>query len=170
MNSKNIVGVFHDESLLLQALRKLKKNGVNIKDIYGPCADHALIHYFTKESKLPFISVLTGIFTILGAFAFIYYVSVIDYPLHYGGKPVFSFPPMVVILFLVCILVTGGVTTFAFLGREQLFPGKPANLIDPRAADDRFFLVLDQNFNPEEIKGWLHESGAEEVIEKEIEE
>jgi hypothetical protein len=170
MSSKTIIGVFDDESILLKTLRKLKSNGVNIKDIYGPCADHDLLKEFTRESRLPYVSVLTGLFTILATFAFIYYVSVIDYPLHYGGKPVFSFPPMVVILFLVCILVTGGVSTFAFLGREQMFPGKDSKLIDPRAANDRFFLVLDQNFNPEEIKEWLKESGADEIIEKDIDE
>lgn len=170
MSTKTIIGVFEDESILLKTLRTLKSNGVNIKDIYGPCADHDLLKEFTRESRLPYVSVLTGLFTILATFAFIYYVSVIDYPLQYGGKPVFSFPPMVVILFLVCILITGGVSTFAFLGREQMYPGKNPELIDPRAADDRFFLVLDQNFNPEEIKGWLKESGANEIIEKDNDE
>lgn len=167
MSNKNIIGVFDNESLLLKALKKMKDNGVNIIDIYGPCADHALIKAFTRESKLPYISVLTGIFTIIGAFAFIYYITVIDYPLMYGGKPIFSFPPLVVILFLLCILVTGGVTTFAFLGRVQLFPGKEPALAGPGVLDDKFYLVLDQNFNPEEIKGWLTEAGAEEIIEKE---
>lgn len=169
MNSKQIIGVFDDESMLLKALKKLKANGVNILDIYGPSADHDLLKAFTRESRLPYLSVLTGITTIIAAFAFIYYVTVIDYPLMYGGKPIFSFPPMVVILFLLCILVTGGVSTFAFLGRVQLFPGKESKMAGPRVLDDRFYLVLDQNFNPEDIKGWLQESGAEEIMEKELE-
>lgn len=168
MNNSHIIGVFDNESMLVKAMTKLKANGVNIRDIYGPCADHDLIKKFTRESRLPFVSVATGIFTLLATFGFVYYVSVIDYPLHYGGKPVFSFPPMVVVMYLLCILVTGGVTTFTFLGREKFFPGKNPKLIDPRAADDKFFLVLDENFNPEEIKGWLTESGAEEILEKEI--
>jgi len=170
MANKIITAIFSEESLLLQALKKLKSEGVNIKDIYGPSADHELIKTLTRESRLPYLSVLTGLFAIIGTFAFIYYVTVIDYPLMYGGKPIFSFPPMVVILFLLCILVTGGVSTFLFLGRVQLFPGKVANLAGPRVLDDRFYLVLDQNFNPEEIKGWLTESGAEEIIEKELDE
>ncbi len=170
MNNTHIIGVFEDESLLVKAMKKLKANGVNIKDVYGPSPDHDLIKHFTRESRLPYLSVVIGLFTLIATFAFIYYVSVIDYPLHYGGKPVFSFPPMVVVMFLACILVTGGVTTFAFLGRTQLFPGKNPNIIDPRAADDRFFLVLDINFNPDEIKGWLTESGAEDILEKEIDE
>lgn len=169
MSTKQIIGVFDDESVLLKATQKLKKNGVNIQGIYGPSADHDLIKKLTKESRLPYLSVVTGVITIILTFAFIYYVSVIDYPLHYGGKPVFSFPPMVVILFLVCILVTGAFTTFSFLTSEKMFPGKNADVVDPRALDDRFYLVLDRNFNPEDIVRWLHDSGAEEIIEKENE-
>jgi len=169
MTTKQIIGVFDDESVLLKATQKLKKNGVNIQGIYGPSADHDLIKKLTRESRLPYLSVVTGVITIILTFAFVYYVSVIDYPLHYGGKPVFSFPPMVVILFLVCILITGAFTTFSFLTSEKMFPGKSADVVDPRALDDRFYLVLDRNFNPDEIVKWLQDSGAEEIIEKENE-
>ncbi len=169
MNTKHIIGVFENEDNLLKAIKHLKKQHANIKDVYGPATNHDLIKAFTRESLLPYLSVLIAIGTIIGAFGFLYYTSVIDYPLRYGGKPVFSFPPMVVILFLLTILVTGGLSVMAFLGRTQLFPGKEPVMIDPRASDDRFYLVMDQNFNPEEIKKWIADSGAEEVIEKEIE-
>ena len=168
MNTKHIIGVFDNEDNLLKAIKHLKKQRANIKDVYGPATNHDLIKAFTRESLLPYLSVLIAIGTIIGAFGFLYYTSVIDYPLRYGGKPLFSFPPMVVILFLLTILVTGGLTVMAFLGRTQLFPAKEPVMIDPRASDDRFYLVMDQNFNPEEIKKWIAESGAEEIIEKEI--
>lgn len=169
MSTKQIIGVFDDESVLLKATQKLKDNGVNIKGIYGPSADHDLIKKLTKESRLPYLSVATGVITLILTFAFVYYVSVIDYPLHYGGKPVFAFPPMVVILFLVCILITGAFTTFSFLLSEKMFPGKSADVVHPRGLDDRFYLVLDRNFNPDEIVKWLQDSGVEEIIEKENE-
>ncbi len=165
MSTKQIIGVFDDESVLLKATERLKEKGVNISDIYGPCADHSLIKNLTRESRLPYISVVTGIFTLMLTFAFVYWVTVIDYPLNYGGKPVFSFPPMVIILFLVCILVTGAVTTFTFLGRAKLFPGKDPKLIHPRASIDRFYLVLEAGANYNEIKHWLKDWGAEEVTE-----
>ncbi len=168
MSYKHIIGVFDDETLLLKAFRKLKENGVNIKDIYGPFADHDLMKAFAPESRLPYMAFIYGVMTIIGAFGFLYYTAVIDYPLNYGGKPYFNFPPFVVILFLLTILVTGGLSVFTFLGRTQLFPGKEAKMPDPKAMDDRFYLVLDQNFNPEDIKGWLKESGAEDILEKEI--
>jgi energy-coupling factor transporter transmembrane protein EcfT len=168
MNAKHIIGVFDNEDKLVKAIKHLKKHHANIKDVYGPATNHDLIKAFTRESLLPYLSVLIAIGTIIGAFGFLYYTSVIDYPLRYGGKPLFSFPPMVVLIFLITILVTGGLSVMAFLGRTQLFPGKEPVMIDPRASDDRFYLVMDQNFNPDEIKKWISDSGAEEIIEKEI--
>ncbi len=168
MSDTNIIGVFYHEGSLLQALKKLKSHQARIRDIYGPFADHDLLKEFTRESKLPYFSLLAGIFTIVSSFAAIYYIMVIDYPLVFGGKPIFSFPPMVVVIYLLTILVTGGLSTMAFLGIVRLFPGKSNNEIPAGALDDRFYLVLGPNNNPVQIKEWLLESGADEIMEKEI--
>jgi hypothetical protein len=168
MTPKNIVAKFRDEHTLLTAVKRLKDQKVNILDAYGPFATHDLLKKLTRESRLPYMAVLYGIFAIIAIFSLIYYTAVIDYPLMYGGKPYFSFPPMVVLMFLVCILLTTILSTLTFHGRTMIFPGKPTDIMDPSVTDDAFFLVLDQNYNPEEIKGWLREDGAEEVFEKEM--
>lgn len=168
MAQKNIVAKFRDELTLLKALKRLKEKKVNLIDVYGPFANHDILKLVTKESRLPYMAVLYGTIAIAATFSFIYYTSVIDYPLSYGGKPVFSFPPMVVIMFLVCILLTTILSVITFHGRTQIFPGKPNQIIDPAVTDDSFYLVLDQNFNTEEIKIWLQEDGADEITEKEI--
>ncbi len=168
MAQKNIVAKFRDELTLLKALKRLKEKKVNLLDVYGPFANHDILKLVTKESRLPYLAVLYGIIAIVATFSFIYYTSVIDYPLTYGGKPVFSFPPMVVIMFLVCILLTTILSVITFHGRSQIFPGKPNQIIDPAVTDDTFYLVLDQNFNTEEIKIWLQEDGADEITEKEL--
>lgn len=169
MSNNFIIGVFSDESLLLQALKKLKSNKIKINNIYGPFADHKVLRELTPESRLPYLSLLIGIFTLIGAFAAIYYITVIDYPLNFGGKPIFSFPPMVVVLFLLTILVTGGVSTLAFLGIARLYPGKNILLELPGSLNDRFYLVVEKKQNDDEVKAWLNESGAEEIINRKIE-
>lgn len=166
MSDTNIIGVFRNETSLLKALRKLKSNKASIRDIYGPFADHDLLKEFTSESKLPYFSLVAGIFTILSAFAAIYYIMVIDYPLVFGGKPIFSFPPMVVVIYLLTILVTGGLSTLAFLGIARLFPGKSGKEIPSGALDDRFYLVMGRNNDPVQIKEWLMDSGADEIVEE----
>ncbi len=168
MASKNIVAKFTDEEKLSKALTRLNDKKVNILDVYGPFATHDILKKVTRESRLPYMAILYGITAIILMFAFLYYTTVIDYPISYGGKPIFSFPPMVVLLFLITILLTTILSTLTFHGRSLIFPGKPADIMDESVTDDAFFLVLDQNYNPEEIKVWLQEDGADEVTEKEI--
>lgn len=168
MVPKNIVAKFKDEAKLIKALKRLKENKVNLIDVYGPFANHDVLKLVTRESRLPYMAVLYGLFAIVAIFGFMYYTSVIDYPLSYGGKPIFSFPPMVVTMVLFCILLTTILLVMTFHGRAQVFPGKPTQIIDASVTDDTFFLVLDQNYNPEEIKQWLKEEGADEILEKEI--
>lgn len=170
---KNIVARFKDEEKLEKALGKLRDKKVNMIDVYGPFARHGILKKITKPSILPYLAILFGAVAIVTMFAFLYYTSVIDYPINYGGKPYFSFPPMIVLMYLFTILLTTILSTLAFHGLAFIFPGKPAamidnNIIDRSVTDDSFFLVLDQNYNPEEIKGWLQEYGADEITEKDI--
>jgi hypothetical protein len=167
MSTKRIIGVFNDESLLLPAMKKLKANNIKIKDLHGPCVDHDVLRTLTRESRFSYLSLLIGIFTVISVFAGVYYTSVISYPLVYGGKPIFSFPPLVVVLFLVTILVTGVTSTVIFLGLERLFPGKSHKVPSADALDDKYYLVTDQGKNPEQVREWFLESGAMEIIEDE---
>ncbi len=169
MNQKKITARFNDENKLVTALTRLKKNKVNIHDVYGPFATHDILKKVTRESRLPYLAVLYGIFAIIAMFSLIYYTAVIDYPISYGGKPIFSFPPMVVLMFLVCILLTTILSTLTFHGRTMIFPGKPVEAAGDNSMDDTFYLVLEKNYNPDEIIGWLKEVGADEIVESEIE-
>ncbi len=168
MAYKHIIAKFKDETVLLKALTILQEHKVNLVDIYGPFATHDILKKFTRESKLPYAAIIYGLISITAIFGLMYYTSVIDYPINYGGKPYFSFPPMVVIMFLVTILGTTILSVLTFHGRSMVFPGKPTQTINPDVTDDTFYLVVDQNYNPEEIKVWLKESGADEVFEKEL--
>ncbi len=168
MKTKHIIGVFEDEQLVVSALKKLQQQRVEVKDIYGPCADHDLLKTFTKESRIPYAALAFAIFAIIATFSFIYYTSVIDYPLRYGGKPLFSFPPMVVIIFLATILITSILSVLTLLGRIQIFPGKPANILDPGQLDDRFTMLVEDKGDSKNIRSILEESGATEVREQEL--
>lgn len=170
MKNNHIIGVFHEESYLIKALHKLKGENIKIRDIHGPCADHGVLRTLTPESRFSYFSLVVGVFALLGTFAAVYYITVIDYPMNFGGKPFFSFPPMVIVLFLVTILVTGVVSTLAFLALMRMFPGKPNTADLPGSLDDRYYLVLDKKANHSQVKDWLKESGAEKIIDNNIDE
>lgn len=166
MKTKKIIGVFDDEVNVVKALKIFKEQHVEVKDIFGPCADHDLLKTLTKKSRIPHLSFIYGVSAIILTFSFLYYTSVIDYPLLYGGKPLFSFPPMVVLIYLMTILTTATLTVFTLLGLIKYFPGKSANIIHPRVLDDQFVMLIENPADPEKIKSVLTSSGAKEVREE----
>lgn len=164
MSQQHIIGVFDDESLVVNAIRKLKERKIRINDVYGPYASHDILSLVTRPSRLPHLAFLFGAGTVIGTFAFLYYTSVIDYPLSYGGKPIFSFPPMVVVIFLVTILLTGILSVVSFLGISQLYPGKKAEMPGEGVTDNKFYVVTDDFDDTVTTAAKLmKESGAIEV-------
>jgi hypothetical protein len=164
MSKNKIIGIFDDEGSVVSAIHKLKEQKIKVEDVYGPFASHDILHAITTPSPLPHLAFLFGAGTVVGTFAFLYYTSVIDYPLSYGGKPIFSFPPMVVVIYLATILVTGTLSVFTFFGMSGLYPGKKAEIPAEGAMDDRFILVIDEkDAAGTEAEKFLKESGALEV-------
>lgn len=167
MSRKKIIGVFDDESQVVKAIRKLKDNKIRINDVFGPFASHDILSAVTRPSRLPHLAFIFGFGAVVSTFAFVYYTSVLDYPLSYGGKPIFSFPPMVVVMYLITILGTATLSVFAFLVRSMMFPGKKAKLPGGRAMDDRFYIVIEEKgTTTSSAEALMKESGAVEVIEE----
>lgn len=165
MKSNQIIGVFDDEEKIVDALKKLDAAGIHPDDIYGPFADHHILKKFTRPSRIPHLAFLYGLTAVIGTFAFVYWVSVIDYPIQYGGKPIFSFPPMLVLMYLMMILTTGTLSVFTLLFRTKLFPGKPASKLYGRALDDQFIMLFTKPASAEQIIRILHDAGATEIKE-----
>lgn len=168
MSKKSVIGVFDDENRVVSAIKKLKENKVKINDVYGPFASHDILSLVTKPTRLPHLAFIFGAVAAILTFLFVYYTSVINYPLSYGGKPTFSFPPMVVIIYLITILGTATLTVFAFIGRTAMYPGKKAKMPGIGAMDDKFFVVIDQKNAVADVESLMRNSGAIEIRHEEF--
>jgi hypothetical protein len=142
MKNREILAVFDSDEKLVKALQSLQRKGVPVKEAYTPFPVHDVLKILGRESRLPFFSIMAGVGTIVLVFAFLYYTSVIDYPINYGGKPYFAFPSFVVIIYLLTILFTFAGTVLAFHVRTGLFPGKEAESVFSGSADDKFILTI----------------------------
>jgi hypothetical protein len=169
MKTKQIIGIFDEETNVVKALKAFKDQKVEVRDIYGPCADHDILKYHTRPTRIPHLTFIYGIMAIVLTFAFLYYTSVISYPILYGGKPLFSFPPMVVLMYLMTILTAGMLTAVTMLVRTQLFPGKQAKMPAPRLLDDQFAMLIENAGDVEKVKRVLKDSGATEINENDVE-
>jgi hypothetical protein len=168
---KDIVGIFDDDRKLVGAIGKLRENNITVKDALTPFPVHDVLKFLGRESRLPYISVLTGLGAATLTFAFLYYTSVLDYPIRYGGKPIFSFPSFVIIIYLVTILLTFLGTTLAFQLRTGLYPGKDPEVLFPGSTDDKFIIIVGEVGGMTEetralVNRILKESQADEIFEK----
>jgi hypothetical protein len=169
MKMPNIIGVFDTDDKVVDAIHTLKKNNISIADVHSPFASHHILKELGKESRIPYGSVLAGAFAIIGTFSFIYWTSVINYPIVFGGKPTFAFPSWVVVIYLVTILLTFIGTVIIFQMRTKMNFGDKPNLVHIDSTDDKFVMIIEQkegstDKDVEKIRKMLNDHGALEVL------
>lgn len=167
MSTKNIIGIFEDEETLLDALHKVKEKGISIKEVYTPYPVFEVLEVVGKRTKIRTLAFFYGLFAALSILAFLYYTSVISWPINYGGKPANSFPSFIIITLVLTIFSITVLSLFTFSVSAKLFPGQKAIVVEDSATDNRFVLVVqsDKDYN-NEVDGIFRDAGALEVKEK----
>lgn len=171
INPKKIVGVFDSEDILIDSIEKLKDKGYRIYDVHSPFPLEGVFDMMKLKTRLPTAAFFYALFALVATFGFLYWTSVVNYPLVFGGKPqnTLSF---VIVIFVMVINITALFTIITFFMRENKGPGAQPKIVHPGATDDKFVLIVDKELNmtPEEIHSahsLLKENGALEVFEHE---
>ena len=163
---KFVVGNFTDEAVLFPAIKKVRRAGFKIHDVFTPFPIHGLDKAMglrdTSLHTAGFIYALAGTCTALG---FITWSLTYDWPLNIGGKPFFSLPAWIPITFELTVLFSsiGMVMTFCYLC--QIAPFVKKDHFNPRSTDDTFTMVLEctDKSNEEEIVAFMQSIGAQDA-------
>ncbi len=163
---KFVVGCFEEEEAIFEAVRRVRKSGYKIHDVYTPFPIHGLDKEMglreTSIHTAGFIYGITGTATALGGMAWVFTA---DWPLNLGGKPHFALPAWIPIMFELTVLFAsvGMVLTFCYLC--QMAPFVRKHHFHPRATDDKFVMVVDCSArnNESEVSEFLNSLGATEV-------
>ena len=163
---KFIVGNFDDEAVLFPAVKKVRKAGYKIHDVYTPFPIHGLDSAIglrdTSLHTAGFIYAITGTATAVG---FITWALTTDWPIVFGGKPFFSLPAWIPITFELTVLfaAVGMVLTFCYLC--QLAPFVKKDHFNPRSTDDTFVLVVEctAKTTESEVRIFLETAGAKDI-------
>ena len=167
-----LIAEFDSSDDLLIAAEKVRDAGYEKMDAHVPFPVHGLTEALgIPRTRLPYIVLCGAILGGFGGFMLQYWVSVIAYPLNIGGRPYFSWPSFVPIIFE-CTILGAGVTTFlALLGLNKLpqhyHPVFEAKNFE-RASGDGFFLCIeaaDKKFDAESTRSLLQEAGPKNVTE-----
>ncbi len=166
MSAKNIIGIFEDEEKLVDAVQRVKSKGISIEEVYTPYPVFEVLDVVGKKSRIRKVAYFYGLFAALGILSFLYYTSVISWPINYGGKPFNSFPSFIIITLVLTIFSVTVLSLFTFSVGAKLFPGQKAVVADYRATDNLFVMVVQndkENYN--EVNSILKEAGAIEIKE-----
>ncbi len=169
-----LVGYFDTPADLFHACETLRDEGYRDFDAHTPFPVHGLEHAMgLKPSRLPWIVLACAAFGLGGATLMQWWMGGVDYPLNISGKPAFTLPSSIPIMFELTVLCSAFGTFFGMWGLNRL-----PRFYDPvmkhpsfgRATDDKFFIAVeakDSKYDPEGTRALLEKLGAKELTEVE---
>lgn len=173
MKHTSIIGVYEDEDVLLKAMDELQGNGVEIADVFSPIPLHGVFEKLKLTTRLPYATFIYGAFGTTVVFLFLYWTSVVSYPLKFGGKPLNTLS-FIIIMFVLTIFIGTLFTFLTYFIREKMYPGKVVDIPVPRTTNDQFAILVTKKNDMDEkelkkINDLLKKSGAIEIKESEVE-
>ena len=146
----------------MHAAEKVRDAGYRRWDVHTPYPVHGMDGAMgLKDSKVGWIVLVMGLTGCATAFLLMWWTNGIDYPLVIGGKPPFSLPSMIPVMFELTILLSAFGAVFGMFGLNQLpkhhHPVFYSERFD-RASDDKFFISIeaaDEEFDLEETRALL---------------
>lgn len=169
---KFVVGCFDDEAVLFPAVKRVRKAGYKIHDVYTPMPIHGLDTAMgLRETSLHTAGFFYGVTGTLTALSCMTWVFTIDWPLNIGGKPHFALPAWVPIIFELTVLFSavGMVLTFCYLC--QMAPFVKKHHFNLRSTDDLFVMVIEctAKTNENDVTAFLQSVGAKDINVQEAE-
>ncbi|MDW8362841.1 MAG: DUF3341 domain-containing protein [Myxococcales bacterium] len=169
---------FDSPAAVLRAAERCRDAGLRRWDVHTPFPVHGMDAAMgLGQSHLGWIVLACGLTGFFGAFLMMWWMNGVDYPIVVGGKPPFSVPSMVPVLFECTVLLSGLGALFGMLGLNRL-PRHHHPIFASerfaRASDDRFFISVeaeDPKFDLVETRRLLESLGpvSVELVEHEEE-
>jgi len=157
-----LLAEFASADALLQAAAAARGGGYRKMDAYTPFPVEGLSEALGMEhTRLPWIVLAGGAVGAIAGYGLQYWVSVIEYPLNIGGRPLHSWPAFIPITFETTILVASLSAVLGMLALNGLpRPHHPLFAVEAfsLASRDRFFLCIearDPQFDAEETRRFL---------------
>ena len=175
MSRKTVYGIFDDEEVLLNSVKEIKSNNIDIKEVYAPFPVHGLDKALgLKETRMAIAAFVYGCLGITFAGLMIYNIMIIDWPMNIGGKPNFSLHEnmlsFVPIFFEFTVLCAAHGMAITYLLRNKTLPGMPARNPDPRTTDDKFIIEIKSSENAhiedKKLSDLIKSTGFIEIEEK----
>lgn len=168
----SIAGIFDTPDKIINAAEKTAGAGYTKYDVNTPYPLHGMNKAMKlKPSKLGYVALVFGLSGTLIALLTIWWMSAINYPIVIGGKPLFSFPAYVPIMFEVTVLsasiMTVVVMLFFFFKLPNNFHPLHGTDYMKKVSADKYGISIqtdDPKFNESSVKKFLEDMHASQII------
>jgi len=164
---------------VLHAAERVRKAGYTKFDTHTPFPIHGMDAAMgLPDSRVGWIVFFSGLTGVSGAYLMMWWMGGVDYPLIVGGKPGFTLPSSVPIMFELMVLLSSFGALFGMLHLNKL-PRHHHPVFESEtfraASDDKFFISIeaeDPKFDLAETKSVLEGTHPEtlELVEEPIDE
>jgi len=167
-----VMAEFDTPTGLVNAARAAREKGYRKLDAYSPFPVEELndaLHL--HKNRLPLIVLIGGIVGGIAGYLLQYYVTVVNFPINVGGRPLHSWPAYIIITFELTILFAAISAVLGLLALCGLPTPYHPTFNVPRfaqASRNRFFLCIeatDPLFDRDRTCGFLESLEAREVSE-----
>jgi hypothetical protein len=169
-----LMAEFDNPTALVKAARAAREQGYRRLDAYSPFPIEDLSSALDlHRNRLPLIVLAGGLAGLVAGYALQYYVTVIDFPINVGGRPLHSWPSYIVITFEMTILFAALSAVMGMLALCGLpMPYHPVFNVKrfALASRNRFFLCIearDPLYDPARTADFLRALNPKEVSEVE---
>jgi mono/diheme cytochrome c family protein len=162
-----LLAEYESPEALLSASEKVRNGGYRDWDTFTPFPIHGIEAAMgIKWTILPWLVLAGGMTGCALATGFQWWANAVDYPFIISGKPFWSLPANVPIIFELTVLFSALTAVFGMLGLNKLpLPAHPLDLSErfSRSTSDRFYVLVqasDPVFDEKDTRALLEGTGA----------
>ena len=165
-----LLAEYENVDRILNAARAVRRAGFTRWDVHSPFPIHGIDYAMgIRPTILPWLVLGGGLTGLFGGIWLQWYCNAYDYRFMISGKPLWSFPANIPVIFEMTVLFSALTAVFGMLGLNRL-----PRLYNPlfksarlrRVTSDRFFVVIDASdnkFSEDATTRLLTEAGARSV-------
>lgn len=164
--TKGIAGIWDDEHMILKAARKTREAGFTKFEAISSYPIHGMEEACgIKRSWIPYVTFLAGVVGLTCGLLLTWWTSAVNWAINVGGKPFFSLPAFIPIMFELTILFAALASVGALFyacGIPRIDPP----VIDPDLSSHKFAIFVPQNdvgYDEAKIEKMFKELGATDV-------
>ena len=161
-----MAAIFLEEADVVHAAVKVRESGFTKFDAISPYPIHGMEEACgIKRSGIPYVTFIAALVGLLSGLALTYYTSVVNWPINIGGKPLFSLPAFIPIIFELTILFAA-LSSVAALFVVCKMPRIDPPVIDKDLTCSKFAIFIPENdvgYSTERVERLFKELGANEI-------